>query len=185
MKLLEELLTINEGLKKLKKNSVFNEMAASHKFSSGFMKSMDAKILVNKFRAGEETFDLKNGDSYKAVKKIQGNMLEAGMLVMGSYSSTNQGADLYQILGFTGDEKKYGEGGVKFKTAKEMLTHYKVSSLKALETLQDKNEYGYHSYMVVKDLEDGDEGPWFYVYSGRWARGSGAEQLTFTLVEKV
>lgn len=179
-----------EGLKKLKKNSVFkedlNEMAASHKFSSGFMKTSAAKEMVSLFRAGKETFDLKNGDSYKAVKKrLQGNMLEAGMLVMGSYNSTNQGADLYQILGFTGDEEKYGSGGVKFKSAKELLTHYKVSSLKALETLQDKNEYGYHSYIVVRDLEDGDEGPWFYPYNGNWVRGSGAEKLTFTLIEKV
>lgn len=188
-KIAEFIGNLIESLKKLKKTDAIKEdlteMAAAHKFSSGFMKSPNAKELVKKFRAGEETFDLKDGTSYKAVKKISGNALEAGQLIMGSYSSTNQGADLYQVLGFTGDDKKYGEGGVKFKSVKDLFAHYKVSTLKALETLQDKNEYGYHSYLVVRDLADGEEGAWFYPYSGRWARGSGAEQLTFTLIEKV
>jgi len=33
--------------------------------------------------------------------------------------------------------------------------------------------------MVARDLEDGKEGPWYYLFNGRWSRGSGAEALTF------
>lgn len=162
-----------------------HEMASAREFNSGAWKSDSAKNRVAQFRGGEETFDLSNGDKYEAVGPVSGSALKAGDIVLASYSSTNQGAQLYQVIGFTGDDAKYGEGGVKFKSAKEMLDHYKVTSLKALHDLQDKNEYGKHSYLVVKDLDDGDEGPWFYIYKGRWARGSGAEQLTFTKAKKI
>lgn len=60
-----------------------------------------------------------------------------------------------------------------------------VNNLRALEKKQDKNEYGYHSYMIVKDLEAGDSGAWVYLSKGKWARGSGADKMTFTLLKEV
>jgi hypothetical protein len=60
-----------------------------------------------------------------------------------------------------------------------------VKSLADLETKQDLLEYGFHSYMVCKDLNDGQEGPWFYLHDARWSRGSGAEALSFVLMEEV
>jgi hypothetical protein len=155
------------------------EMAASRSFTSGYMKSSNAKALVKAFKAGEETYEFKNGRSFKADKAIRGDKLETGMVVLASYDSTNQGAQIYEVLGFTDPTVELDDP--KFKTAKEAMTACKVTSLKALSNLGQ----GEASKMVVKDLEDGDEGAWFYAYNGSWARGSGAEKLSFTLVEEV
>lgn len=180
--------TVNE-------NSIFtferflklDEMAHTSKFNSGWLKTKEARELVKQFKAGNETFELSNGDSYSAIKSVTPNKLEAGQVVFASYSSTNQGADIYEILGFSDTSKKYGDSGVVFKTAKEVLSHYEASSFKELNdkiNADDSLEYGQNIYLVVRSLEDGTEGSWFYLYKGNFCRGSGAEKLTFTLVEK-
>lgn len=195
MKLLQELCKITKDSKKLNKKNMklrasnvyddpkrLHEMAASRKFS-GCMQSKDAIALVRRFKDGDETYDLPDGRVYTMKKKVvKGDALAKDMLVMASYKSTNQGAQLYQVLGFTDDKDEYGEGGVKFDSVKQLFAAKKVSSLKELEELQKKNKYGYSSYMVVADLEDKESGPWFYVFEGKWSRGSGAEPLSFTEV---
>jgi hypothetical protein len=55
---------------------------------------------------------------------------------------------------------------------------------KELEEKQSEKGYGYGSYMVIKDLEDGNEGASFYLHNGAWVRGSGAEKLSFVEVEE-
>lgn len=169
------------------KEGQLDEMAAGRKFNSGFMKSRQARELVNAFKAGHETYELSNGDSYKAVRQVAARQLAKGMLVMGSYNSYNQGAQLYQVLGFTDNDKKYGEGGVAFDSLVELMKAKGVKNMKELEAEADKHPggYGHGFYMVVRDLEDGEEGPWFYMDEGRWVRGSGAERVSFTLIEKV
>lgn len=160
-----------------------NEMADISKFNSGWLKSNDAKSLVKAFREGDVTAEV--GDkSYKAVKKLAGSALKKGQVVFASYSKVNQGAHIYEILGFTGNDEKYGDGGVEFDSVKELLAHYKVSNLKELEEKQSEKGYGYGSYMVIKDLEDGNEGAYFYLHNGAWVRGSGAEKLSFVEVEE-
>jgi hypothetical protein len=163
-----------------------NEMAAARKFTSGMFKSRQARELVAAFKAGEETFDLSNGEKYKAVRQVAARQLAKGMIVLGSYNRYNQGAQLYEILGFTDNDEKYGDGGVKFDSLAELMKVKGVKSLKELEAEADKHPggYGHGYYMVVKDLEDNDSGPWFYIDEGRWVRGSGAEPVSFTLVEK-
>lgn len=151
--------------------------------SSGAAKSRNALDIVADAIAGEP-IETKNG-TYKVTGRVNGLGLSKGMVVLATYNSHNQGSRLYEILGVTGHEEKYGEGGVKFNSVKECLQHYNVNSLKELEDLQDKNEYPNHSYLVVRDLNDNDSGPWFYLYKGRWSRGSGAEALSFYTVEKV
>jgi len=89
-------------------------------------------------------------------------------------------------------EEKYGDGENKFDSAKQLYQEYKVTSLKALKEKQDeiakrkfgKDSYGHHSYLTVKDLNDGSSGSWFYPYNGKWCRGSGAEPLSFRLMKK-
>ena len=164
---------------------VLKEMAAARRFSSGWIKSKDAKELVKAFKAGKATFDLTDGRKFKAVKRVLNNKLEAGMTVLASYNRYNQGADIYEILGWSDTDKKYGEGAIKFKSIAEVFAAKKVKTLKALEDLDEGLPYGHSVYMVVKDLEDNDSGPWFYLYEGSWARGSGAEKLSFTLVEEI
>lgn len=124
------------------------------------------------------------------MKTITSRSLISGMKVNAAYNDTNQGDDDYEFLGFTGDKYKYGEdefgntAEIKFKSSKELLKHYNVKSFKALEELQDKNEYGFRSHMVVRDLKTDKIGAWFYLHHGRWSRGSGAEPLSFTLLEE-
>lgn len=111
---------------------------------------------------------------------IKADALKTGDKIVVSYKNSGRvNSFKAEVLGFTGDDKKYGDGGVKFKSQKEMLAHYSVKSLKALEELQNKNEYGMHSYMVVKDLDSGDSGPWLYPYKGAWVVGSGANRVSF------
>lgn len=166
-------------------NVDLTEMATSRQFTSGAWKSSDAKQMVKDFKNGKETYEFKNGDTYKFVKSVASNKLEKGMVVMASYNSSNQGAQIYEIKGFTDSVEKYGESGVKFDSINDVFKANKVTSLKALMDLEDKNEYGRHTYMVIKDLEDQSEGAWFYLYKGSWVRGSGAEKLTFYIVTKV
>lgn len=154
--------------------------------SSGFIKSPKAKKKVKDVTAGKDTVALKNKKEYqstgKALKHID---IKKGMVVLASYDKYNQGAHIYEILGFTGTDKKYGDGGVKFNSVKEVMDSEGVKTLDELEEKQNENEYGFHTYMVVKDLDDNEEGPWFYLFEGKWSSGSGAEPLSFWLMEEV
>lgn len=156
--------------------------------SSGMMRRRSATDAVDNAKGGE-VINTPKGD-FQAVKSIKSIELKPGDVFLSTYNQFNQGAEIHEFVGITDDSTKYGEQfekqkKVTFKTVKDCLRHYKVSSLKALEELQRKNEYGYQSYMCVKDLIDGDSGAWFYIYQGKWCRGSGAEKLSFTLLKRV
>jgi hypothetical protein len=164
----------------------FDEMAKSSDFKSGFLKDKGSIELVRALKAGEETFELEDGRVFSFKRKINALSLKKGMLVVGAYNSYNQGADLYEIIGFTDDSSAYGENPSKiFRSIKELFMFYNVKSLKQLEVLQSTNEYGYHTYLIVRDVERNVRGPWFYPYEGRWCRGSGAEPLTFIEVQEI
>jgi len=151
------------------------EMADASKFHGNPFKRTDARMLIKQFKGGEETFDI-GGDKYTAKKAVNGGALEAGMQVFAAHDSTNTGAELYQVMGFSGGEGT-DDDTVKFKSAKEAM---KACGVTNLAGLGDKGVR-----LIVKDMADGDEGGFFYVYKGRWAYGSGAEPLSFTLVQKV
>ena len=118
-------------------------------------------------------------------RSVRGNTLKRGMLLAADYNRVNKGTDYIEILGVTGNEEKYGEGGVKYNSVRECLQANGVRSLKQLEEKDQENEYGYDHYLVAKDLLDGRSGPWYYLYNGRWSRGSGAEPLSFTEIHYV
>jgi len=152
--------------------------------SSGMMKSSRAIEYVRTFAKGQATVKIGKNEEYRAKRRITSKSLTKGMKVAASYNKYNQGFDIYEIIGFTGSDEKYGEGGVKFDSAKELLKAYGVKNFKQLEALQDENEYGCHSYLEVRDLNTGEQGPWFYLFEGRWSLGSGAEALSFVEVEE-
>ena len=166
--------------------SQVQEMAHSSKFSSGaFGRRRDAVDTVNTFKAGHETYETTKGETYKAVRPVKALALKRGMTVLASYNKYNQGVELVEILGFTDNDEQYGAGGVKFDSLEELMSAKNVTSIAGLEALQEKEPYGHHFYMVIRDLENGDEGPFYYFFEGRIVRGSGAEPLTFTEVKKV
>lgn len=168
---LSELKNINEALK-------------IRELNSGSAHSKKAIDNVKAVTSKKETV-IAGDKEYKTIRSIAHTDLAKGMIVLASYKSTNQGAQVYEVLGFTDDNEKHGTGGVKFSSVKDLLKAKGVKTLEELNKLQDKNEYGYHSNMVAKDLDDKDQGPWFYLYNGFWSRGSGAEKLSFWLLEEV
>lgn len=179
---------MSKVLKKLEK--YITEMPVNlRQARSGMMRTSGSISKSKELQYGMDTFRVKDKE-YKAVKAVKVSELTPGMLVLGAYNKYNQGIDLYEFLGFTDDTTKYGDqfekhGKIAFKTAKEMLKHYKVKTFKELEELQRKNEYGYGSYMCMRDVESNETGAWFYLFKGRWTRGSGAEPLSFTQVKEV
>ncbi len=135
-------------------------------------------------------------DSYIVGETIRNKDLAKGMRVQAWYRQHNEGVEYYEILGVTDDDVKYGEGGVKFDSVRAALEAKGFTTLAGYEKAykarmrdQDgkfiESEYGKELYLVVKDLESGEEGAWFYLYHGKWARGSGAETLHWNEIEKV
>lgn len=163
------------------------EMARASDFNSGMMKNKRAKDLVKAFRDGEETYDINPNEKYRMVKKVAGNALEKGMLVMGSYNAYNQGAHLYEIVDIIdrSDKDDSYKKENAYPSVKAMLKAHDVTSLAELEKKETSADDSLRFSLFVKDLADGDSGPWFYLYKGAWVRGSGAEKLTFTQVEKI
>lgn len=161
------------------------QIVSTEQMRSGFMRSRESLSFVDAFYRGEAVVELQPNRYFTFDRRIKGNTLAKGMFVAASYNQYNQGIEFCEILGFTDIDKKYGEGGVKFNSVKEVFNHFKVSSLKALENVGEDLGYGHSVYLVVKDLETEESGPWFYLYEGRWSRGSGAEALSFVLLKEV
>jgi hypothetical protein len=105
---------------------------------------------------------------------VPGAALAKGMKVEATYRGLNRGTDQVEILGVAVGNN--GDDGVKFNSVKEAMKDAGVTSLRALEALDS-----YH--LVVRELPYGDSGPWYYLFQGRWCRGSGAERLTFTRIQ--
>lgn len=119
----------------------------------------------------------------KVGRELRYAQLERGMKVACFYSSFNEGVDVCEVLGYSGNDAQYGDGGIKYNTIQDVFADNKVKSLRELEQLEDKNEYGYATYMWLRDLQPtpgyDDSGPWYYIFKGKWSRGSGAEAISF------
>lgn len=158
------------------KNYQINEL------SSGFMRNGSAISKVNEVALNLATVE-SGGKKWFAKGKLTGRQLKNGQVVLASYNKYNQGADVVEILGFTDNTEKYGEGGVAFYSVDEVMKAKGVKTLGELETLP-RDEYGQDIYVVVRDLKSGESGPWYYLCEKRWSYGSGAEALSFVEVEE-
>src|SRR5574343_150826 len=127
-------------------------LSEAHKhteLSSGWLKDRAAKDKVADVRDGRETVDV-DGVEYKSEGKIAGNKLEQGMLLMGSYSGSNQGALFIEVLGFTDNNEAYSEK-VTFDSIKDVFDHHGVSSLKELNNMERGRPYGHSTYVVWRE----------------------------------
>lgn len=117
--------------------------------------------------------------------KVNAKDIKKGMRLGCAYNSTNAGVDFVEILGVTSADDKYGDSGKPaFDSVRAAMAHYKVTSLAGLEALE--KEHGDSPRLLCKDLSDeAEQGAWYYLYKGRYARGSGAEVLTFFEFEEV
>ena len=96
---------------------------------------MPMKGMVQDFRN-------QHPSGFRVGKPIRGNMLKRGMKLAATYSKVNEGIDYIEVLGFTGNNEKYGEGGVKYNSVKDIFrAHRGISSLKALEASDSQNEH--------------------------------------------
>ena len=159
------------------------------------MKPNRKEILENKLRTIvrqvlNENYVTIMGKKYEYHKTVKSIDLKPGDIFAASYRNNGNREDICKFIGVTDDSTQYGEQYerkkiVAYKTVRECLQDNGVRSLKALEEKQDKNEYGYHSYMIVENVEDQQSGAWYYVYNGSWCRGSGADKLSFTLLKQI
>jgi hypothetical protein len=142
---------------------------------------------------------LKVGNRYfRFLRPISYRSMQAGTLYGDGYHATNSGYDVFTFLGYSDMDEKYGEGGVKFSSIREVFQKYNVTSLSALEEkcwrlAQRKyptDSYGHDIYMWEEFVVEEDSalekpGGYYYISGGKWCRGSGAEPLTFWTVEEV
>lgn len=116
-------------------------------------------------------------------KPVRANNITRGMILQITY--LGRWDSYVEVLGFTANTHKYGEGGVKYNSAKEMYKANNVTNLTDLEDSDSDQEYGFHHYMVVRDLTDdviknSDNDTYkLYIYNGRWVVGSSAEKVSF------
>lgn len=126
---------------------------------------------------------------YTQGANVASNRLKAGMVV--AYEYENGGIPrryFIEILGFTGASEvsladREQQRTVRWASVKEALQAAEVTSLKALDKRESRYEHSTH--MVARDLQDGSEGAWFYLYKGKWSRGSGADQCLFYRLDQV
>lgn len=130
---------------------------------------------------------------------LTGAQLAKGMVVTATYNTHNSGTEVIEILG-VGDDK-----AVKWDSVREAMKANGVKSLTALDEKVDDlalwakmigrggsgAKFGGRSRSYEVELFDEDtpeaerqEGPFYYVYEGRWVRGSGAEKLSFKTLDK-
>lgn len=152
--------------------------------NSGWVKRGSTISRVDRVRVGMALVEAGDATYVATAAKVNGRGLAKGMIVFASYNGNNQGAGVYEVLGFTDDDQPYGEGGVKFDTIADVLKAKNVKSLKALEELQDANPvYGCSTCLVVRDVATNESGPWFTLFQGRWSIGSSADPLSFVEVK--
>lgn len=100
---------------------------------------------------------------------------------------TNGGTERCSEDTFLGFQVEDGANKLHFDTLPEVYAYAKVKSLKALEEWEapysrepvDRRRV----YMITRDDETRSFGAWYYVYNGRWCRGSGADALSFSARE--
>ena len=155
--------------------------------NNGCFKSRDFRNNIGDFAGGQTQLQTRNGKLFTANRRLLGKKLAQGQKVAAYCNQHNQHFAVYEILGFSDHEVAYGEGGVKFDSAQAALNHYAKRSLNDLFWYFDETqEYGHGVYLIVRDIETGDEGPWFPLdEGGRWTYGSGAEKLSFILVDEI
>jgi predicted phosphatase len=142
----------------------------------------DAKVEEGDIlRVGRRSF-------YRFKNRIPYKKMVAGRVYGGSYYQYNSGYDVFIFNGFSDFSKKYrrDDAPPSFSTIQEVFTKYKVRSLKELERMKWDGDYDDGVNMNVTILGDNLwTGSPYYIFEGRFTRGSGAEKLSFWEVEEV
>jgi hypothetical protein len=126
-------------------------------------------------------------ERFEYIRKIQYKSMVPGGIYGESYNAYNTGFDVFVFDGFSDVTPKYGEGGPRYPNITAIQQKYDVHNLNQVEYLGDKldMEYGHGIYLCTTSLTMGLSGCYYYVFKGRWSRGSGAEPLTFWEVRRL
>lgn len=110
---------------------------------------------------------------------VRGSNLSKGMLLSASYNRFNEGTNYVEILGVICKPVDDYADPTKpdFDSVREAFKAAKVSSLPDLEKKARDDNKMYR--LLIRDLCDNDTGDYYYLYDGKWCRGSGAEPLQF------
>ena len=139
------------------------------------------------FKQGEKSVTLEDWrgkplSTWKAVGTLDSADLEAGFHVAAFYDDVNQGVAFDQIVGFSvTDADHYSP--VAYRSARELLTAYGAKSLADLES-QQKGSTRFTIRVIMLDQEENGPHNPYYIYQGKWCKGSGAEPLEFLRIEK-
>lgn len=114
---------------------------------------------------------------YSIGNPVRATELVAGMSVAATYNKYNHGTDFIKVLGFntTNDDK------VQYRSVREL---FRATGTRSLDELSDRHEAHMVAQEILEDGRLGDRGGWYYPFEGRWARGSGAEPLSFRMLTK-
>lgn len=139
---------------------------------------------------------------------LTASSLRKGMKVAASYNAYNHGIDIVEILGVGTEDKIMFDSvkeamkamGVKSMRALSDLDERKpaiddhdvvvpleVPTRLWVKTLGEGRTGGrqVHEFDInwlSLEKQQQESGPFYYIYEGRWARGSGAEKLSFTTI---
>lgn len=148
--------------------------------STGYRMAEGSDKIESRFEKMEQGASIKfKNKIFKLESPVKVAKMRPGQWYAAVYDRGRTG-DVFKFLGFTDDDRKYGEGGVKFKTLVDLLRARGVRSVKALGVLQDESDYGHDFYMCGE--WDTGKGCYLYLYGGRWCVGSGAQPVSFWTV---
>lgn len=132
-----------------------------------------------------------NGIVFEKGTPKKSNGLRKGQYIFSYYNSVNLGTDFWRVENFAivkRDAKTKLKDRIveSFDSQTEMLKKYGVKTLDELDAM-----FGYQSsrpdeqpsiiftFYAEDQNYDGELADWWYIYDNRWARGSGAENLSF------
>jgi len=123
---------------------------------------------------------------YKFEKSVNAAQLTKGMKLGATWSGSQYGFDYVELEGVYAlhkskeHDEEYLKHEILHRSVKDALARLDMQG--ALAKVDD-NDWALRLY--VKDLESKDEGDWYYLYKGRFCRGSGADKLSFFEIKKV
>jgi hypothetical protein len=139
---------------------------------------------------------------YEKIGFKKNNGLKKGMCIVSTYNKYNKGAEFWRIEGFVKERKFSNPNYVKidgdstqeilaniiekYDTMKELLEAMNCKNLSELEKLsnQSRNQNLAVDFSILfRDITDNGISPnlgnYYYISDGKWARGGGAEPLSF------
>jgi len=139
------------------------------------------KMIKNSRRAGRwnepEALPKFYGKEYVLDSLVRVSQMKVGH-IYGVEEGRGGHLDFFKFSGFTDNDVKYGDGGVKYKSLRDLMRAKGVRNLRALEALEHKPEYG-HGFYMCGDWGPGQKGCDLYIFNGRWVVGSGAQPVSF------